>query len=80
MVMCKEILERIVKCALFKKISSVADLEKETRWPRSAELGNEVVELALKHCSIPLPEVVPVVRATPRCCSACQNPGHIRTC
>lgn len=76
--MCDEVLDRIVKCAHFKKIATVEDLKKETQWPRATELGQSVVELVLAHCPIPAPEPLTVVKTAVRTCSQCGGTGHIR--
>lgn len=42
------ILDRIVNCARAHKLNSVECLQRETKWGRSAELGNQVLDLVKK--------------------------------
>ncbi|KAM6491382.1 P-loop containing nucleoside triphosphate hydrolase protein [Amanita muscaria] len=49
LVMAATVRERIIKCAHFGKIKTVANLERETRWSGSHEYGPEIIKIIEKH-------------------------------
>jgi hypothetical protein len=58
LVMAAMVRERIIKCACFGKIKTVANLERETRWFGSHEHGSDIIKLIEKHYPpepLPLP-------------------------
>lgn len=63
LVMGETVCERIVDCAHFSKIRTIADLEKETKWFGSSELSKAVMDIIRKH--YPLPVSAPLPLATP---------------
>lgn len=55
LIMPTDVLTRIVDCAHYFKISSKADLARETKWDEVENWGTEVVELILKILPLPAP-------------------------
>ncbi|KAJ6545115.1 hypothetical protein B0H10DRAFT_2132829 [Mycena sp. CBHHK59/15] len=51
-----EVLQRIIDCSHFHKITSAADLVRETRWHRVVEDGDRVLSLISTHKPVPPPE------------------------
>ena len=49
LVMAATVRERIVKCAHFGKIKTVANLERETHWSGSHEYSSEIIKIIEKH-------------------------------
>jgi hypothetical protein len=63
--MSTETLDRIVDCAHFAKITSPADLSRETRWNPTVEDGECVLSLITTHKPIPPLEPVAQIANTP---------------
>ncbi|KAJ6570750.1 hypothetical protein B0H10DRAFT_2107469 [Mycena sp. CBHHK59/15] len=55
-IMPDEVLQRIIDCSHFHKITSAADLVRETRWHRVVEDGVRVLSLISTHKPVPPPE------------------------
>ncbi|KAM6504358.1 P-loop containing nucleoside triphosphate hydrolase protein [Amanita muscaria] len=49
LVMAVSIRERIVKCAHFGKIKTIANLERETKWFGSSKFSSEIINIVEKH-------------------------------
>jgi len=80
-----DIINRIVACAQAGKLSSTADLSKETKWKKElvSEFGESLLAIVRIHRPIePPPEISTEVglstrkTAGPVKCSACGNTGH----
>jgi len=55
LVMGTAVRDRIVKCARFSKIHTVADLETETKWDAASEHGAAIIAIIMEHYPIPDP-------------------------
>ncbi|KAF8179485.1 hypothetical protein K438DRAFT_1938411 [Mycena galopus ATCC 62051] len=64
-IMPDEVLDRIVDCAHFHKITTPADLLRETHWHRVAEDGERVLSLISMHKPVPLPAPDALIFGTP---------------
>ncbi|KAJ7732218.1 P-loop containing nucleoside triphosphate hydrolase protein [Mycena maculata] len=75
--MSAETLDRIVDCAHFFKISSMADLLRETRWKCAVEDGERPLSLISTHKPTPPPQSAFLITSTPiRCLNTITNtPG-----
>jgi hypothetical protein len=89
-IMPNEILQHIIDCAHHKKINTMEDLTKETRWSCAEEFGTEVLAIIQAHVPVPTPAVLSLVHLpnfqpssntiTPkakRACSRCNSSEHI---
>jgi hypothetical protein len=54
LVMGTTVQDRIVDCAHFSKIQTVADLEKETKWGGASEFGSAITDIIKKHYPVSL--------------------------
>ncbi|KAJ7677684.1 P-loop containing nucleoside triphosphate hydrolase protein [Mycena polygramma] len=64
-IMPDEVLDRIVDCAHFYKITTLADLLRETTWHRVAEDGARVLSLISRHKPAPPPAPDTLILGTP---------------
>ncbi|KAJ6567852.1 hypothetical protein B0H10DRAFT_1841336, partial [Mycena sp. CBHHK59/15] len=64
-IMSDEVLHRIVDCAHFSKIQTMADLLKDTHWHRATEDGAKVLALISQHRPILLPPPPSIPITTP---------------
>ncbi|KAL4260460.1 hypothetical protein AB1N83_009629 [Pleurotus pulmonarius] len=55
LIMPNKVLDRIVACASAEKLSTPADLERETRWSKATTYGNEILEVIREHAPKPPP-------------------------
>ncbi|KIL55217.1 hypothetical protein M378DRAFT_42169, partial [Amanita muscaria Koide BX008] len=53
LVMGTAVRDRIVECARFSKIRTIADLEKETKWDSASEHGAAIIAIITEHYPLP---------------------------
>jgi hypothetical protein len=79
------IINRIVMCAQAGKLSSTADLLKETKWKKEliGEFGKSLLAIVCIHRPVNLPPEISMEAGPPTCkttglgkCSVCGNTGH----
>lgn len=64
-IMTDETVDRIVDCAHYHKVQSLADLKKETGWVDADRFSNEIIELTNTHSPLPAtPFVLTPLRPT----------------
>ncbi|KAF7792564.1 hypothetical protein EIP86_003605 [Pleurotus ostreatoroseus] len=79
LVMGNDTLQRIIDCARAHKLPTLDALKKETKWVRTAELGQVVLDIVHRHYPTPNPTSAAASSpaATVRKCSKCGSTSHI---
>lgn len=63
LIMPMSTLDHIVDCAHTYKITTIADLQKETCWSAAERCGHQIIDLILKH--VPIPTTSSLFTSTP---------------
>lgn len=67
--------DRIVECARYGKIRTIANLDRETKWTGANEFGNDILKIIEEHYPIDPPPFIFVEQVTPAS-EPLSNSGH----
>ena len=67
--------DRIVECARYGKIRTIANLDRETKWTGANEFGNDILRIIEEHYPINPPPVISIEQTTPLS-EASSNSGY----